>query len=67
VAATNVDGTFSGSFDESPSETTASNGLATFETIGTKKGKTAVTFCVDDIASTPAYNAGDNVETCDSL
>ena len=67
VAVTNVDGTFFGSFNESSSAVTIGNGVATFETNGTKKGRTMVTFCVDDIASTPGYNESDNAETCDSL
>jgi hypothetical protein len=67
VAGAYVDGTFSGSFNESSSATTNSSGVVTLETTDWQKGKTAVTLCVDNITSIPAYNSGDNVERCDSL
>lgn len=68
VTGANVDGTFSGSFNESPETmTTGSNGVAMFETSAWLKGKVSITFCVDAIASAPTYHPGSNVETCDSL
>ena len=67
VAGATVSGTFSGDLSASGSAVTDANGVAT---ISAKKTKTAIgsfTFCVDNVTLTDyTYEAGDNVETCDT-
>ena len=63
-----VDGTFTGDFDESVINiTTNASGVAVLETVGTAKGGISFTFCVDDVThATLTYDDNDNVETCDT-
>ena len=63
-----VDGTFTGDFDESVTDvTTNASGVAVLDTVGTAKGSISFTFCVDDVThATLPYDANDNVETCDN-
>jgi type IV secretory pathway protease TraF len=66
VANAQVVGTFTGDYNETLTATTNAQGVATFTTT-TQAKKPAYTFCVDDIVKAGlTYNAGDNVETCDS-
>jgi hypothetical protein len=66
VAGADVTGTFSGDFSEQLTETTDGFGVAVLVTTAQVK-KPSFTFCVDAVAhATLTYNAGDNVETCDS-
>jgi subtilisin family serine protease len=61
-----VSGTFSGSLNESASDTTNSSGLAVLETTASAKGKVAITFCVDGVThASLTYANGDNSEDCD--
>lgn len=68
VSGASVTGTFSGSFNETVTASTGSNGVAVLLTSSTVKGGVSFTFCVDSVghASLP-YNPADNVETCDGL
>lgn len=66
VAGATVTGTFSGSYNETRSATTDSNGVAVLKT-NKKKRNPVFTFCVDNVThGTLTYDSGDNVETCDS-
>ena len=67
VSGALVSGTFTGDINESGSDTTDDNGLAVIDTVGTARPLKSLTFCVDSVTDTLTYNAGDNVETCDSL
>jgi PKD repeat protein len=61
-----VTGRFSGSINETVTATTGDNGLAEFSTVGTKRGRCRLTFCVDDVTGAGlTYTPGDNIETCD--
>jgi sialate O-acetylesterase len=64
VAGATVTGTFTGSFNETIVAVTGSNGVATFDTVGTKSGGVSVTFCVNNVAGSLPYNSGNNVITC---
>jgi hypothetical protein len=67
VSSANVTGTFSGSFfNETQSATTNASGVAVLTTTAQAKSPT-FTFCVDNVThATLTYDAGDNIETCDS-
>lgn len=67
VQYADVDGTFTGSFNETIYDvTTDENGQAVFTT-STQTKKPSFTFCVDDVThATLPYDQTDNVETCDS-
>jgi hypothetical protein len=66
VVGADVTGTFSGDFSEQLTETTDASGVAVLLTTTDVK-KPSFTFCVDAVThATLTYNAGDNVETCDS-
>jgi hypothetical protein len=66
VAGADVTGTFSGDFSEQLTETTDAFGVAVLVTTAQVK-KPSFMFCVDGAThATLTYNAGDNVETCDS-
>ncbi len=68
VSSASVTGTFSGDIDETVTATTNSSGLAVLETTTTKKGGLNIDFCVDGVIhATLTYDAGTNVETCDSI
>ena len=65
VSGVLVDGTFTGDYSESGSDTTDGGGLATIDTVGTKKGSISFTFCVDDVTGgSLTYDPGSNVDTC---
>ena len=49
VAGVTVNGTFTGSYNETASGTTDANGSATIDTIATAKKGISFTFCVDTI------------------
>jgi hypothetical protein len=65
VVGADVTGTFTGSYSETPTETTDGNGQATFVTAGCVK-KPSYTFCVDDVVTSLPYDDTDNVVTCNS-
>ena len=67
VQNADVDGTFTGDFDESfTNVTTNGSGVAVFDTT-TQVKKPSFTFCVDDVThATLTYDDNDNVETCDT-
>ena len=50
VAGATVSGTFTGTFGESVSGVTGSNGQVALTTTGTARGGVVVSFCVDDVA-----------------
>jgi beta-glucanase (GH16 family) len=52
VAGANVTGTFSGSWNETHTEATNSNGVASFQTSTTRRGGVTVNFCVNDVTNT---------------
>jgi beta-glucanase (GH16 family) len=62
VSGAVVAGTFSGTFNESASGTTNSNGQVTLQTVGFAKGTIVVNFCVDDVNGSlpyaPSLNSG---------
>lgn len=62
-----VDGTFSGDFNETFYDVpTNENGVAVFQTSAQVRVP-SFTFCVDDVThSTLVYDPNDNVETCDT-
>lgn len=65
VSGATVTGTFSGSFNETVSGTTDSNGTVTLITNGTAKGNVTVDLCVDDVShSSLMYAPAQNVITC---
>jgi sialate O-acetylesterase len=65
VSAATVTGTFSGSFSETVSAQTGTDGKATLVTSGTAKGNVSVSFCVDDVThSSIGYDASKNTLTC---
>jgi hypothetical protein len=67
VAGATVTGTFTGSYNETRSGTTNSNGVATIDTVATVKGNASFTFCVTNIAhGSLSYNANGNSVTCAS-
>ena len=66
-AGATVDGTFSGDINEGASGVTNGSGTVTLETTGFAQGGVNVSFCVDDVTGGPsAYDAAENVESCDS-
>jgi hypothetical protein len=67
VVGADVDGTFTGDFNETIYDiTTNGNGQAVFTT-STQVKNPSYQFCVDDVThGTLPYDSGDNVETCDS-
>ncbi len=68
VASADVTGTFTGDFNETVEATTNGSGVATLDTVGTKKGGVHFEFCVDGVVhATLTYAPGDNVITCASL
>jgi hypothetical protein len=68
VAGVTVNGSFTGSFAETLSAVTGSDGVATLTTTQAKKGTLTFTFCVNSLShSTLSYNAAANVETCHSF
>jgi hypothetical protein len=62
VSGVTVSGTFSGTFNESASGITNSNGQATMQTSGTAKGAVTVNFCVNTVSGPlpydPSLNSG---------
>lgn len=65
VSGAIVTGTFSGSFNETASGTTDSNGTVTLVTNGTAKGNTTIDFCVDNVMHTSlTYASEQNIITC---
>ena len=64
VAGATVSGTFSGTFSESASGQTGSDGVVTFVTSGTAKGGVVVDFCVDNVTGALTYNPAQNDITC---
>ncbi len=68
VAGATVYGTFSGSTSDSVSGVTDANGQVTLTSSGVKNKDANWTFCVDDVVKSGGwtYDAGANVETCDS-
>lgn len=68
VAGATVTGTFTGSFNETRSDTTNSAGVAVITTNRRRRGSVSFTFCVDNVThGSLTYNPGANVETCDSF
>jgi len=66
VSGATVTGTFTGSYNETRSGVTNSSGVAVITTT-TQVKSPAYTFCVNNVThATLTYNAGANVETCDS-
>ncbi|MHC4087536.1 MAG: CBM35 domain-containing protein, partial [Planctomycetota bacterium] len=67
VIGADVDGTFTGDFDDTIYDiTTNGNGQAVFTT-STQVKNPVYQFCVDDVThGTLPYDSGDNVETCDN-
>jgi len=64
VADANVNGAFTGDFNESVSATTDGSGAALLVTSGTVKGNPSFEFCVNEV--TVQLLAYDGTETCDS-
>ncbi|MFI0429509.1 polysaccharide lyase family 7 protein [Mariniflexile sp. HMF6888] len=65
VANATVTGTFSGTFNETVTGSTGSNGTVDLITSATTKGGVSVVLCVDDVThSTLVYNSSLNVITC---
>ncbi len=65
VSGATVTGTFSGTFNETVSGTTDSNGTVTLITNGTAKGNVTVNLCVDNVThSSLTYAPAQNVITC---
>ncbi len=65
VSGATVTGTFSGSFNETVSGTTGSDGTVILVTNGTAKGNVTVNFCVDNLTqSSLVYDPTQNVITC---
>ena len=68
AAGVTVSGSFSGTFAESFTGTTNSNGQVSFTTSATGKGGVSVTFCVSSVSGGALpYDANDDVMSCDSL
>jgi len=63
VSGANVSGTFSGTFTESVSGTTVSDGTVVLLTAATAKGKVSVSFCVDNVVGALPYDPNDNAST----
>ncbi|WP_221413320.1 polysaccharide lyase family 7 protein [Marinoscillum sp. 108] len=65
VANATVTGTFSGTFNETVSGSTDSNGTVELVTSSTAKGGVSVNLCVDDVThASLVYNSSLNVVTC---
>lgn len=65
VSNATVTGTFSGTFNETVSGITGSNGTVILTTNGTAKGNVTINFCVDDVThSSLLYNSSENLITC---
>ena len=65
VFGANVNGSFSGDFTDTVSDTTDGNGQVVFTT-SIEIRKPSYTFCVDDVIGSLPHASGDDVETCDS-
>ncbi|MFU8765143.1 MAG: Ig-like domain-containing protein [Haliea sp.] len=66
VAGASVTGTFSGSWSETHTEVTDSNGVASFITSSTRRGSVTVNFCVNDVADTSLpFDSAGSTGTCD--
>ena len=66
VPGADVTGIFSGDISETVKATTNATGTAVLETVGTARHQVRLTFCVDNIFHSLAYDPLGNVETCDS-
>ncbi|NJB84663.1 beta-glucanase (GH16 family) [Lewinella marina] len=66
VAGAVVQGTFSGSFNETASGTTDAAGTVVLTTQATTKGGATVGFCVDQVSASLPYNPAANAVTCTS-
>lgn len=65
VGGATVTGTFSGTFNETVSGQTGSDGTVTLVTTGTARGGVTVNLCVDDVTHTSlSYDATQNDMTC---
>lgn len=68
VSGATVTGAFTGSYNQTLSGTTASNGTVTLTTTAAVAGTVAFQFCVTDVTGgTLSYVPASNVETCDGL
>ena len=68
VDGAQVDGTFTGDFNESASGTTDASGTVDLVTTATLKGSIVFDFCVDDVQhASLTYASGDNTVTCGGL
>jgi hypothetical protein len=68
VSGAQVSGTFSGDYNETGAAGTDASGVAAVDTATAKKGGISFTFCVDAVThSALGYDAGSNVETCDTF
>ncbi len=67
VAGIDVTGTFAGDYDDIITATTNGSGVATLNTVTTRKGNINFSFCIDDlVGGALMYSPGSNVETCDT-
>ena len=65
TSGVNVQGTFSGTFNEAVTGTTSSEGEVVFTTSSSAKGGVSVNFCVDNAThSSLTYDSNQNVITC---
>ncbi|MFY0607110.1 MAG: family 16 glycosylhydrolase [Cyclobacteriaceae bacterium] len=64
VANASVSASLSGTFNESLSGSTNSNGVVVLQSSGTSKGSLTINICVDAVSGSLAYISGDNVVTC---
>ena len=65
TAGATVTGTFSGTFNETGSGVTGSDGTVNFQTTSTTKGSVVIDFCVDDVThSSLIYDPALNKITC---
>jgi sialate O-acetylesterase len=68
VPLANVEGTFTGDYNEVVLSGTNSSGISVHETLGTQKGSAAFTFCVSDAGhGSLLYDPASNAETCESF
>ncbi|HKQ46479.1 MAG TPA: endonuclease [Phycisphaerae bacterium] len=67
VSGVSVNGTFTGSYSQTLSATTNSNGVATLTTSSKITPPVTFTFCVNNVTGgSLTYAPGENLETCDS-
>jgi hypothetical protein len=68
VSSASVMGTFTGDYSEVTLNGTNSSGVSVHETVATKKGSVAFTFCVDDVShGSLTYDPASDAESCPSF